>query len=80
MCPPVLVSLTRMLLAQPAAIAVTTLQLTGQETLPMRALSEREFRVDEVDARIVFNVADGRVTGLVIHQGGGQLPARREGE
>ena len=64
-------------IAMPAAGGLT-IQLSGQPALPLRALSEREFRVEEVDARIAFDVADGRVTGLVIHQGGGQLPARRE--
>ncbi len=57
-----------------------TVQLDGQPALPLRAISEREFRVEEVGARIAFDVADGRVTGLVIHQGGGQLPARRDGD
>jgi len=64
-------------IAMPAAGGLT-IQLSGQPALPLRALSEREFRVEEVDARIAFDVTDGRVTGLVIHQGGGQLPARRE--
>ncbi len=63
-----------------AAAGGLTIQLTGQPALPLRATSEREFMVDEVGARIAFDVADGQVTGLVIHQGGGQLPARREGD
>ena len=66
-------------IAMPSADGLT-IQLTGQSALPLRAISEREFMVEEVGARIVFDVADGRVTGLVIHQGGGQLPARREGQ
>lgn len=63
-----------------AAAGGLTIQLTGQPALPMRATAERQFMVEEVGARIVFEVVDGRVTGLVIHQGGGQLPARREGD
>lgn len=63
-----------------AATGGLTIQLTGQPALPMRAISEREFMVEGVGARIAFEIADGRVTGLVIHQGGGQLPARREAQ
>lgn len=66
-------------IAMPATGGLT-IQLTGQHALPLRPLSDREFRIEEVDARIVFEATDGRVTGLIIHQGGGQLPARREGE
>lgn len=64
----------------PAPDGGLTIGLTGQPTFPLRPIAPGEFRVEVVDARITFDVANGRVTGLVIHQGGGQLPARRQGE
>ncbi|WP_161808706.1 serine hydrolase domain-containing protein [Tsuneonella troitsensis] len=58
--------------------AVLTLKLGGQPPVPLRATGEREFAAVGVDARVVFEQADGKVSGLVIHQGGGQLPATRD--
>jgi D-alanyl-D-alanine carboxypeptidase len=55
-----------------------TVQLTGQQALPMRPLSATEFIVERVNARIVFHAENGQVNRLVIHQGGGELEARRE--
>jgi hypothetical protein len=54
-----------------------TIQLTGQPAIPMRATSQNEFVVDRVGARVVFNSEGGRVVGLIIHQGGRQLPGTR---
>ncbi len=67
-----------------ATIALTeagglTIQLAGQPAFPLRAVSATEFNVDQVGARIVFESEGGRATGLVIHQGGRQLPGRRTG-
>ncbi|TGY88102.1 class A beta-lactamase-related serine hydrolase [Marinicauda algicola] len=52
-----------------------TTQLTGQPALPIRALSETEFSVEGVDARIVFTLEDGRVPALTIHQAGREMRA-----
>ncbi|HEX8644545.1 MAG TPA: serine hydrolase domain-containing protein [Allosphingosinicella sp.] len=54
-----------------------TVQLSGQPALGMRALSQTEFQVDRVGARIVFHVEGGAATRLVIHQGGRELEGRR---
>ena len=52
-------------------------QLTGQPAIPIFASSPTEFFYQVVDARITFRVDDDRVTGLTLHQGGRDLPARR---
>lgn len=54
-----------------------TIELSGERTLPMRAIGEAEFRVEPVNARVVFHSEGGRVNRLVIHQGGRQLEGRR---
>jgi CubicO group peptidase (beta-lactamase class C family) len=56
-----------------------TVQLSGQPALGMRALSQTEFQVDRVGARIVFHVDGGIATRLVIYQGGRELEGRRGG-
>ena len=53
-------------------------QATGQDKSEIFAESEREFFSKVVDGRITFEVdGQGRVTGLMIHQGGMETPARR---
>jgi D-alanyl-D-alanine carboxypeptidase len=54
-----------------------TVQLGGQRALPLRPTSATEFRVEGVDARVVFLVEDGNVKQLTIHQGGNALVAER---
>ena len=54
-----------------------TVQLAGQQPLPVQAVSTTEFRTVGVDARIEFQMADGEVTGLVLKQGGREMPAKR---
>ena len=54
-----------------------TVQLQGQPAIPMRAVSETEFMVQGVNARIVFHPENGQVNSFVIHQGGRELEARR---
>ncbi|MGH8290299.1 MAG: serine hydrolase [Steroidobacteraceae bacterium] len=53
-------------------------QATGQGPVPIYAESQTEFFARMIDARITF-VADskGEITGLVLHQGGRDLPAKR---
>ena len=53
-------------------------QATGQQRLTLTARSERTFDVVGIAARIRFDVdASGRVTTLVLEQGGRSSPARR---
>lgn len=53
-------------------------QATGQDKNEIFAESEREFFSKVIDGRITFEVdGQGRVTGLVIHQGGMDTPAKR---
>ena len=54
-----------------------TIQLQGQPAIPLRPVSETEFTVQGVGARIVFRSENGQVTGFVIHQGGRELEGRR---
>jgi len=57
-------------------------QATGQPQVPIFAESEREFFAKVVDAQITFVTdAQGRATGLILHQGGNDIHAKRiEGE
>lgn len=58
---------------------VLTLAFGPQPPNPLRALTDSEFAATGVDARIVFQRnAQGAVTGLVLRQGGGELPATRD--
>jgi CubicO group peptidase (beta-lactamase class C family) len=54
-----------------------TVQLGGQQAIPVAAVSQTEFRTIGVDARIEFLVEDGKVTGAVLKQGGREMPAKR---
>lgn len=56
---------------------VLTLKFGGQPATPLRAVSESEFAAIGVDATIVFQRSGEAVTGLVIQQGGRELPATR---
>ena len=53
------------------------LRLGTQEFVPLRATSATEFQAEGVDAKVVFHLAGGKVTKLVIHQNGRELPADR---
>lgn len=56
-----------------------TLQATGQGANPLFASARDEFFLKIVDARISFKRdAAGKVDGLVLHQGGRDLPAKRK--
>lgn len=53
-------------------------QLTGQPAFPIFPESETEFFLKVVDAQITFErSSEGKVTGLVIHQAGRDIPAKR---
>jgi CubicO group peptidase (beta-lactamase class C family) len=54
-------------------------QLTGQPRFPLFAESETEFFYKVVDAQIMFvREADGKVAGLILHQGGVDQKAARQ--
>jgi hypothetical protein len=54
-------------------------QLSGQGAAPVFATARDEFFYKAVDARLSFTRdAAGRVTGLVLHQNGRDVPAQRE--
>jgi CubicO group peptidase (beta-lactamase class C family) len=59
------------------ADGVLTVRLSGQEAIPLRAVSETEYIVQGVNARIVFHPENGQVNRFVIHQGERQLEATR---
>jgi hypothetical protein len=53
-------------------------EITGQDNLPVFPESPQKFFYKEVFAQLSFNVgAQGRATGLVLHQGGLERPAPR---
>jgi len=54
-----------------------TAQLRDQQPIPMAAVSQTEFRLQGVDARIEFTLENGKVNGAVLKQGGRELPAKR---
>ena len=56
---------------------VLTIQLSGQPAIPLRPVSETEYLVQGVGARVVFHPENGQVNRFVIHQGERQLEARR---
>ena len=71
-------------LAPTFAIAVTREgnhlfeQATGQPRFEIFAETERDFFLKVVDAQITFETdAEGRVTGMVLHQNGQNVPGRR---
>ncbi len=54
-------------------------QATGQPTVQIYPESETEFFYKVVDAQITFEVDDsGNITGLVLHQGGADMPAPKQ--
>jgi CubicO group peptidase (beta-lactamase class C family) len=54
-------------------------QATGQQKLELYPESETRFFLKVVDAQIDFQRgADGRVSGLILHQGGRDLPGKRK--
>jgi len=54
-------------------------QATGQPRFEIFAESERDFFLKVVDAQITFEVdAEGRVTGMVLHQNGQNAPGKRK--
>jgi D-alanyl-D-alanine carboxypeptidase len=55
-----------------------TVQPGQQSPRAIRPVSETEFEVEGVDARIVFHRDNGAVTRLVLHQGGREMVAERE--
>jgi len=51
---------------------------TGQPKLELFAESEKKFFLKAVDAQIEFQTdAEGKVTGLILHQGGRDTPAKK---
>jgi D-alanyl-D-alanine carboxypeptidase len=53
-------------------------QATGQPEFEMFAESEKSFFLKVVDAQVEFQTdAEGKVTGLVLHQGGRDAPAKK---
>jgi hypothetical protein len=54
-----------------------TVMLAGQRPIPVLAVTQTEFRLAGVDARIEFRTEGGKVTGATIKQGGRELPAKR---
>ncbi|HEX8830069.1 MAG TPA: DUF3471 domain-containing protein, partial [Longimicrobium sp.] len=53
-------------------------QATGQDKLRLWPYAETEFFYREVDAQIGFvRGTDGKVAGLVLHQGGRDVPGRK---
>ncbi|MEO7634173.1 MAG: serine hydrolase domain-containing protein [Sphingomicrobium sp.] len=55
-----------------------TAQLSGQPPIPLKAISATVFATVGVDAQLTFQVAGGKVTGLVLNQGGRELPAKKD--
>ncbi|WP_409020877.1 serine hydrolase [Brevundimonas vesicularis] len=53
-------------------------QATGQNAFVLHAEAEDRFFLTEVDARITFERdTEGRITGLILHQNGQTIPAKR---
>ena len=53
-------------------------QATGQPEFELFAESETKFFLKNVDAQVEFQTgADGKVTGLILHQGGRDMPAKK---
>ena len=54
------------------------LQATAQPKLQLFAETERDFFLKAVDAQVTFEAGtDGRTVGLILHQGGAHMPAKR---
>jgi hypothetical protein len=54
-----------------------TIAPAGQAPLPMRAVSETEFRIDEAGFRVVFHKDGGRVDRLIMYRGARELHGKR---
>lgn len=54
-----------------------TISLGGGRGAQLKALSDAEFLVEGVDAKVAFKSEAGKVTGLVLNQGGRELAAVR---
>ncbi len=52
-------------------------QATNQPKFPIFAEAPAKFFYKVVDAQLVFSEGNGRITGLVLHQGGQQIPGER---
>ena len=53
-------------------------QATGQPELELFAESEKSFFLKVVDAQVEFQTdAEGKTTGLILHQGGRDTPAKK---
>ena len=66
----------RLTVALPASGQMTVM-LEGQQAIPVLAVTQTEFRLVGVDARIEFKAENGKVVGATIKQGGRDLPAKR---
>ncbi|NJC04298.1 CubicO group peptidase (beta-lactamase class C family) [Sphingomonas kaistensis] len=53
-------------------------QLTGQQPIALSATGRRELRTVGIDARMVFEEADGKVVRVVLHQNGRTIPFERK--
>jgi CubicO group peptidase (beta-lactamase class C family) len=54
-------------------------QATGQQKLPMLAETDSTFFLTSVDAQVTFTRdGTGTVTGLILHQGGQNIPGRKK--
>lgn len=54
------------------------MQLTGQSPIPVKAISTTEFKTAGADAGIALQAESGKVTRPVLHQGGRELPAKKD--
>ncbi len=53
-------------------------QLTGQQPIPLQVIGKRELRTVGVDARLVFEEANGKIARVVLHQNGRTIPFERK--
>jgi CubicO group peptidase (beta-lactamase class C family) len=54
-----------------------TIALAGQAALPLRPVSETEFRVDAAGFRVVFHTENSKVDRLTMHRGARELRGKR---
>ena len=54
-----------------------TIQLGPQRPVPIKPVSATEFLLEGVDAKLSFKADGGKVTGLVVNQGGREMSADR---
>ena len=55
-----------------------TAQATGQQEFDLFAKSENIFFLKVVDAQVEFTKTDGKVTGMILHQGGQHVPGKKK--